>query len=54
MSEEDTPKPPPAWEQRTELGLNAKLREVVLLTQEATKAELDTLRRRLERLQRGG
>lgn len=50
---EDDKKEPPAWEFRSRLGLNDRLKDVVDKTRLATEAELATLRRKLEKLQRG-
>lgn len=50
-----TPEAPkrPAWEYKTQLGINSRLKEIVLHTKAATEIELDAKRRQLEKLLRG-
>jgi hypothetical protein len=45
---------PPSWEYKKEFGIVGKLRETVLLTQQATEKEIEGLRRKLEKLTYGG
>jgi hypothetical protein len=55
MSEETKdPEPTPGWEYRTEMGINRRLKEIIQLTEKVTETELAVLRRKLEKLQRGG
>ena len=53
MDEKDKPEPKAVWEKR-EFVLNTKMKEVCQLGIEATKAEINTLRRKLQKLQYGG
>lgn len=48
----EAPKPP-AWEYKTEFGINTQLREIVLKSKEFAEAELATLRRKLDRITYG-
>lgn len=52
---EEKPKEPepPTWEYRTDFGINKKMQEVIVLTISATQSEIQTLRRKLEKLQYG-
>ena len=44
---------PPCWEQRSELKITGKMREVVKMTISATNSEIAALRRKIERLTYG-
>lgn len=64
MSEENTEKPAdavpteepeaPKWEHKTEFNVNGLTRELITKTIEATNAEIEALRRKLEKLSYGG
>jgi len=51
--ETDSSPPPPKWEYRTELKINARMRELVALTKLVTEGEIDRLRRKVEKLKYG-
>lgn len=57
MSDEkpDAPeeKRPPSWEYKTEFGINTKLKDIVGKTIDATTAEIDRLKRQLDKLTYG-
>jgi hypothetical protein len=44
---------PPEWQHRTRLGIHNRMEEVVKLTLEAARAELDATRRKLRKMQYG-
>lgn len=49
----EEPNPAPRWEYKTELGINARMRELAELTKVVTEGEVDRLRRKLEKLRYG-
>lgn len=55
MSEDNkTPEEkPPQWQYKEDFAINAKLKEVIERTAEATTAEIDNLKRKLEKLTYG-
>lgn len=46
-------RPPLQWEYRTELKINARMRELISMTKAVTEAEVDRLRRKIEKLKYG-
>lgn len=46
-------RPPLEWEYRTELKINARMRELITLTKMVTEGEVDRLRRKVEKLKYG-
>lgn len=49
---EEGPKPP-QWEYKTEFGINSQLREIVTKSKEFAEAELEVMRRKLDRITYG-
>ena len=48
-----TKRPPPEWEYRTEFRINTQMREMLNLARKVTEAEIDRLRRKVEKLTYG-
>lgn len=46
-------RPPPTWEYREEFRINAQMREMLHLAKKVTEAEIDRLRRKVEKLTYG-
>lgn len=46
-------RPPPQWEYRTEFRINTQMREVLNLARKVTEAEIERLRRKVEKLTYG-
>jgi hypothetical protein len=44
----------PEWKHKKDFGINVKMREILKLTIEASTAERDRLKRKLDKLQYGG
>lgn len=53
MADEDPKEEAPQWAYRTNLGINAKMKEVIEKTLEAAKAERDLLLKKLRKAQYG-
>lgn len=51
---EDTQEPRAEWQYREEFGISKQLREVVKVSREVAEKELETLRRKLDKLTYGG
>ena len=45
--------PKPEWKYKTELGVNKQMKEVIQATLDVTKAEIERLRRKVEKLTYG-
>jgi hypothetical protein len=54
MTDETKPEAPPAWEKKSGFGATRELRKIVEGTIEATKLELEHLRKKLEKATYGG
>jgi len=53
--DEKTPEtpPPPKWEYRTEMRISKEMREIVKATIKVSQAQIDLLKRKIEKLQYG-
>lgn len=52
---EGPPEPPkgPEWEYKTEFGINSRMREVIDLTLKVAEAEIETYRKKIDKLTYG-
>lgn len=53
MADEEKPPEPPKWEYRTEMRINREMRNIVAATIKVSQAQIDLLKRKIEKLQYG-